>query len=105
VPSLYASGEHRWGGAITKQGSTLLRWALGAGRSPGSAPRPLQPLLPAATGEAGTRQGDGGPGKETGGDQLLPLARGGEPAVRAIETVRERTWGGAWSEDRPRMCD
>jgi len=28
VPSLYASGEHRWGGAITKQGSTLLRWAL-----------------------------------------------------------------------------
>ena len=27
VPSLYASGEHRWGGAITKQGSTLLRWA------------------------------------------------------------------------------
>lgn len=29
VPSLYASGEHRWGGAITKQGSTLLRWALG----------------------------------------------------------------------------
>lgn len=28
VPSLYASGEHRWGGAITKQGSSLLRWAL-----------------------------------------------------------------------------
>ena len=28
VPSLYASGEHRWGGAITKQGSTVLRWAL-----------------------------------------------------------------------------
>jgi transposase len=28
VPSLYASGEHRWGGAITKQDSTLLRWAL-----------------------------------------------------------------------------
>ena len=28
VPSLYASGERRWGGAITKQGSTLLRWAL-----------------------------------------------------------------------------
>ncbi|MGH9359345.1 MAG: transposase [Terriglobia bacterium] len=28
VPSLYASAEHRWGGAITKQGSSLLRWAL-----------------------------------------------------------------------------
>lgn len=28
VPSLYASGEHRWGGPITKQGSGLLRWAL-----------------------------------------------------------------------------
>jgi transposase len=28
VPSLYASGEHRWSGAITKQGSTILRWAL-----------------------------------------------------------------------------
>ena len=28
VPSLYASGEHRWGGPITKQGSSLLRWAL-----------------------------------------------------------------------------
>lgn len=28
VPSLYASGEHRWGGPITKQGSSVLRWAL-----------------------------------------------------------------------------
>lgn len=28
VPSLYASGEHRWGGALTKPGSTILRWAL-----------------------------------------------------------------------------
>lgn len=28
VPSLYASGEHRWGGPITRQGSSLLRWAL-----------------------------------------------------------------------------
>ncbi|MGH9401616.1 MAG: IS110 family transposase [Terriglobia bacterium] len=28
VPSLYASAEHRWGGPITKQGSSLLRWAL-----------------------------------------------------------------------------
>ena len=28
VPSLYASGERRWGGAITKQGSSVLRWAL-----------------------------------------------------------------------------
>ena len=28
VPSLYASGEHRWAGAITKQGSSILRWAL-----------------------------------------------------------------------------
>lgn len=28
APSLYASGERRWTGAITKQGSSLLRWAL-----------------------------------------------------------------------------
>jgi transposase len=28
VPSVHASGEHRWGGPVTKQGSTLLRWAL-----------------------------------------------------------------------------
>lgn len=28
VPSLYASGEKRWSGPITKQGSNLLRWAL-----------------------------------------------------------------------------
>lgn len=28
VPSLYASGEHRWSGPITRQGSSLLRWAL-----------------------------------------------------------------------------
>jgi len=28
VPSLHASGERRWGGPVTKQGSTLLRWAL-----------------------------------------------------------------------------
>jgi transposase len=39
APSLYASGERRWTGQITKQGSSLLRWALVqaahiAGRSP-----------------------------------------------------------------------
>jgi transposase len=28
APSLYASGERRWTGQITKQGSSLLRWAL-----------------------------------------------------------------------------
>jgi transposase len=28
APSLYASGERRWTGAITQQGSSLLRWAL-----------------------------------------------------------------------------
>jgi len=28
APSLYASGEKRWTGQITKQGSSLLRWAL-----------------------------------------------------------------------------
>jgi transposase len=28
APSLYASGERRWTGPITKQGSSLLRWAL-----------------------------------------------------------------------------
>jgi transposase len=28
APSLYASGEKRWTGAVTKQGSSLLRWAL-----------------------------------------------------------------------------
>ncbi len=28
APSLYASGERRWTGEITKQGSGLLRWAL-----------------------------------------------------------------------------
>ncbi len=28
APSLYASGEKRWTGEITKQGSSLLRWAL-----------------------------------------------------------------------------
>lgn len=27
APSLYAAGERRWAGAITKQGSSLLRWA------------------------------------------------------------------------------
>ena len=28
APSLHASGERRWTGEITKQGSSLLRWAL-----------------------------------------------------------------------------
>lgn len=28
APSLYASGERRWTGAITKRGSSLVRWAL-----------------------------------------------------------------------------
>ncbi len=106
VPSLYASGEHRWGGAITKQGSTVLRWALvQAAHRAALSPR-FQDFYQ-------RQRARHGAGKAT-----VALARklaviayyrwrqalhaAGPPKV---EKVRECSWGSAWSDDRPLKSD
>jgi transposase len=107
VPSLYASGEHRWGGAITKQGSTVLRWALvQAAHRAALSPR-FQDYY--------QRQRERhGPGKAT-----VALARKlavityyrwrqalhALPPPTKVEKVRERSCAGAWSEHRPLSSD
>jgi transposase len=107
VPSLYASGEHRWGGAITKQGSPVLRWALvQAAHRAALSPR-FQEFY--------QRQRE----RHGAGKATVALAR----KLAAItyyrwrqtlhemspsapdRKVRERSWVGAWSEDRPSCSD
>lgn len=107
VPSLYASGERRWGGAITKQGSSVLRWALvQAAHRAALSPR-FQEFY--------QRQRE----RHGAGKATVALARklatiayyrwrqalhaAGPPA--AGEKVRECSSGSAWSEDRPLMSD
>ena len=107
VPSLYASGEHRWGGAITQQGSTVLRWApMQAAHRKANSPQ-FQDYC--------QRQRERhGAGKATitlahklvvityyRWRQALHAAR---PPAK-VEKVRECSWGRAWSEDRPSMSD
>jgi transposase len=107
VPSLYASGEHRWSGAITKQGSPVLRWALvQAAHRAAWSPR-FQEFYQ-------RQRARHGAGKAT-----VALAR----KLAAIayyrwrqtlhemspsapdRKVRERACAGAWSEDRPFCSD
>lgn len=107
VPSLYASGEHRWGGAITKQGSTILRWALvQAAHRAAVSPR-FQEFYQRH------RQRHGA-GKATVAlaRKLAVIAyyrwRQALPASdppKELEKVRERSCGSAWSEERPVTCD
>ena len=103
VPSLYASGEHRWGGAITKQGSTVLRWGLvQAAHRAALSPR-FQDYY--------QRQRE----RHGAGKATVALARklaviayyrwrqalhAAGPSAR-VEQVGECSWGSAWSEDRP----
>jgi len=107
VPSLYASGEHRWGGAITKQGSTVLRWALVQAAHRAA----LSPRFQAFYQRQRERHG--------AGKATVALAR--KLAVIAYyrwrqtlhemspltpdRKVRERSCAGAWSEDRPLRSD
>ena len=106
VPSLYASGEHRWGGAITKQGSTVLRWGLvQAAHRAALSPR-FQDYY--------QRQRE----RHGAGKATVALARKlaviayyrWRQALKAaelptVEQVRERSCAGAWSEDRPYGSD
>jgi len=106
VPSLYASGEHRWGGAITKQGSSVLRWGLVQAAHRAA-------LSPRFQDYYQRHRQRHGAGKAT-----VALAR--KLAVIAyyrwrqalktaelpkVEQVRERSCAGAWSEDRPLTSD
>jgi transposase len=106
VPSLYASGEHRWGGPITKQGSGVLRWALvQAAHRAALSPR-FQDYY--------QRQRE----RHGAGKATVALARKlaviayyrWRQALKAaelpkVEKVRERSWGSAWSEQRPLTSD
>ena len=107
VPSLYASGERRWGGAITKQGSSVLRWALvQAAHRAALSPR-FQEFYQRQRARHGV-------GKATVAlaRKLVVIAyyrwrqalRGSVPPQK-IEKVRECSWGSAWSEDRPFNSD
>jgi transposase len=107
VPSLYASGEHRWAGAITKQGSTVMRWALVQAAHRAAISPQFQDYY--------QRQRE----RHGAGKAAVALARklavmafyrwrqaehaAGPPAK--VEQVRERTCAGAWSEDRPYRSD
>ena len=107
VPSLYASGEHRWGGAITKQGSTVLRWALVQAAHRAA----LSPQFQAFYQRQRARHG--------AGKATVALARklaviayyrwrqsGSQARVaNPAEQVRECSCAGAWSEDRPLSSD
>jgi transposase len=107
VPSLYASGEHRWAGAITKQGSTVLRWALVQAAHRAAISPQFQDYY--------QRQRE----RHGAGKAAVALARklavivyyrwrSAERAARPparVEQVRERSWGGAWSEHRPYRSD
>jgi len=107
VPSLYASGEHRWGGAITKQGSTILRWALVQAAHRAA----VSPRFQAYYQRHRQRHG--------AGKATVALARklaviayyrwrhallASDPAAK-LEKVRERSCAGAWSEERPIRSD
>lgn len=107
VPSLYASGEHRWGGPITKQGSSVLRWALVQAAHRAALSLRFQDFYQ-------RQRARHGAGKAT-----VALARklaviayyrwraalhaAGPPPK--VEKVRECSWGSAWSEHRPLMSD
>jgi len=107
VPSLYASGEHRWGGPITKQGSAILRWALVQAAHRAA-------LSPRFQGFYQRHRQRHGAGKAT-----VALARklaviayyrwrhalhASDPP-KELEKVRERSCGSAWSEQRPVTSD
>ena len=107
VPSLYASGEHRWVGAILKQGSTVLRWALVQAAHRAA-------LSPQSQAFYQRQRARHGAGKATVAlarklaviayyrwRQALVRPRVGDQA----EQVRECACGSAWSEDRPLMSD
>jgi len=107
VPSLYASGERRWGGPITKQGSAILRWALVQAAHRAA----VSPRFQAFYQRHRQRHG--------AGKATVALARklaviayyrwrhalhASSPPAK-LEKVRERSCGSAWSEERPVTSD
>jgi len=71
-----SSGGHRRAGAISKQGSSLLRWLLVEAGQDGRATRSRTPL-PVSTGEISPRQSDrqGGRGPQADGAVVLDAAQ------------------------------
>ena len=106
VPSLYASGEHRWAGAITKQGSTVLRWALVQAAHRAAISPQFQDYY-----QRQRQRHGAGKAAVALARKLAVIAyyrwRQAEHAARPprVEQVRECSWGSAWSEDRPAKSD
>jgi transposase len=107
VPSLYASGEHRWGGAITKQGSAVLRWALvQAAHRAALSPR-FQDYYQRQRERHGTSKATVALARKLAGLAYYRWRQAlrGSPPPPTGEKVRECSWAGAWSEDRPSISD
>jgi transposase len=107
APSLYASGEHRWGGPITKQGSSVLRWALVQAAHRAA----LSPRFNGFYQRQRDRHGASRAAVALARKLVVIVfyrwrhtlhAQGKWPPV---EQVRERTSAGAWSEHRPLASD
>jgi transposase len=106
VPSLYASGEHRWGGAITKQGSTVLRWGLVQAAHRAA----LSPRFQDYYQRQRERHGAGKATVALARKLVVIAYYRWWHALKAaelweVEQVRERSCAGAWSEDRPYRSD
>ena len=107
APSTHQSAGHCYHGPITKQGSSVLRWALVQAAHRAAISPQFQDYY--------QRQRE----RHGAGKAAVALARKlaviafyrwrqAEHAARPpakVEKVRERSWAGAWSEDRPLRSD
>ena len=107
APSLYASGEHRWGGPITKQGSSVLRWALVQAAHRAA----LNPRFYGFYQRQRERHGASRAAVALARKLVVIVfyrwrrALHVQEALPHVEKVRERTSAGAWSEHRPSASD
>ena len=107
APSLYASGEHRWGGPITKQGSSVLRWALVQAAHRAA----LSPRFYGFYQRQRERHGASRAAVALARKLVVIVFYRWRHALHVAETlprvekVRERTSAGAWSEHRPLASD
>jgi transposase len=107
APSLYASGEHRWGGPITKQGSSVLRWALVQAAHRAALNPRFYGFYQRQRERHGTSRAAVALARKLAVIVFYRWRHALHVAERLprVEKVRERTSGGAWSEHRPSTCD
>jgi len=107
APSLHASGEHRWGGPITKQGSSVLRWALVQAAHRAALHPRFYGFYQRQRERHGTSRAAVALARKLAVIAFYRWRHALRGAARPpqVERVRERTSGGAWSEHRPLMSD